>query len=215
MALGLGSHKNEWKLLAIWWQIRGQAQAQAQAEASVWRLPYFYHGHKGCGWIYGCEDSQNNRRLLFYGPTFFIRAGWTTNDSHSGNFHFNFPFSAFHLHSCRSCWTQCIATSPGSTWCGWATARAYPATPRSCRIWTIKPSFSRRPCSRPWRPIRINWLRNWKSIRIRLRRDFAIRRVSPTLIGKLLLSPPQLHISSLGSSCSRFHCLWGHVWFMA
>lgn len=143
----------------------------------------FYHGHKGCGWEARSrmgrtsEDSQNKRRLLFYGRTFFIRPG-TTNTRIPW-----IPF-LFFLSPYRSCWTQCTDISPGSIWSDWAMARAYPATPRSCRIWTIKPSFSRRPCSRPWRPIRINWLRNWKSIRIRLRKDFAIRLVSPTLIGK-------------------------------
>lgn len=85
---------------------------------------------------------------------------------------------------CRSCWIRCIDINHAFIWCVSAMGRAYPAIPRNCRIWIIKPSYSRRLFSRPWRPIRINWLQNWKSIRIRLQKDFAIRRVWLTLIGE-------------------------------
>lgn len=127
----------------------------------------FYRRHKGC-----CPGKASKQTpTTFYCCKFFIRP----------------KKNLLLLFACRSCWTLCIDTSHGYTWCGWAMARAYPAIPRSCRIWIIKPSCSRRLYSRPWRPIRINWLRNWKSIRIRSQKDFAIRRVWLILIGEFFL----------------------------
>lgn len=119
----------------------------------------------------------------FYCCKFFIRKSPICNPNNKWEIKKTLYFS--HLISPRrSCSTQCIDINHASIWCVSAMARAYPAIPRNCRIWIIKPSYSRRPYSRPWRPIRINWLQNWKSIRIRSQKDFAIRRVWLTLIGE-------------------------------
>jgi len=85
------------------WQFGGKYEPAQYMSVGIYisgdfRACYrFYHGHKGggCEWRSGvkrrCEDSQNKRRLLFYGRTFIIEPcvrskQTTTNNPHSGNF---------------------------------------------------------------------------------------------------------------------------------
>lgn len=94
--------------------------------------------------------------------------------------HFH-TFSAFRL-----CSTRCIDISHESIWFVCRPVNSHQLHQRSCNNSTTRHLYSPKLSSLLWQHIKINWLPNWKSIRIRLQRVFAIRPDSTTTTGKVV-----------------------------